>query len=88
MCHYLYWLLIVSKKIVPIKWQLLARIFEADGFKYDRQKGSHRSYTKKGVARPIVIPKYDEVGLNVIKANMDTAGMNRDRYFELMKKVK
>jgi hypothetical protein len=31
---------------------------------------------------------YDEVDDDIIHTNMRTAGMSRDRYFELLKKVK
>jgi hypothetical protein len=31
---------------------------------------------------------YDEVDAYIIHANMRTAGMSRDHYFELLKKVK
>ncbi len=35
----------------------LARLCEADGWTFDRQKGSHMVYVKEGVPRPIVVPK-------------------------------
>src|SRR3972149_93944 len=53
---------------------------EADGFCFERKKGSHRSYIKEGILRPIIIPEYDEVGIDIIKSNMRTANMSRDRY--------
>jgi len=72
------------QKLVPTDWKTLVRIFEADGFKVRNQKGSHLVMEKFGVARPVVIPKYDEIGLDIIKSNMKTAGMSRERYFELL----
>ena len=42
---------------------------------------------KPGVPRPVIIPKYDEVGLDIIKSNMRTAEMSRERFFELLKRV-
>jgi hypothetical protein len=41
-------------------------------------------FTKKGVIRPVVIPKYAAVPVFVIKNNLRTAGMSRERYFELL----
>jgi hypothetical protein len=57
-----------------------------DGFVFERQHGDHRSYVKRGIARPIIIPTYKD--LNIIKGNMHTARMDRRRYFELLKLCK
>lgn len=65
-------------------WQTLVRIFEADGFKVDRQEGSHIIMVKQDTDRPIVIPKYAEIALFIVKNNMRTAGMSRKRYFHLL----
>ena len=35
----------------------LAKLCEAEGWTFDRQKGSHMVYVKEGVPRPIIIPK-------------------------------
>lgn len=71
-------------KIVPVHWVLLEKVFLADGFHFVRQKGSHRSYTKPGVLRPVVIPTYNEVPVAIIRKNLQTAGISRDEYFRLL----
>jgi len=43
-------------------------------------------FTKPGCIRPVVIPKYAAVPVFVIKNNLRTANMRRDRYFELLTK--
>lgn len=78
----------MPKKPTPTNWRIQVKIFEADGFCFGRKKGSHRSYIKEGINRPVIIPEYDEVGLDIIKSNMRTANMSRERYFELLEKVK
>ncbi len=78
----------MSPRITPLSWKILEKIFILDGFVYKRTRGDHRLYEKPGVIRPIVIPMYDEVDDDIIHSNMRTAGMNRDRYIELLKKVK
>ena len=40
--------------------------------------------TKSGVTRPIVIPKYSSVPVFIIKNNLKTAGISRERYFHLL----
>lgn len=71
-------------KLSPVSYKQLVRVFEADGFRWVRTEGDHMVYTKPGVLRPVVIPKYSAVPVFVIKNNLRTAGMSRERYFELL----
>ena len=41
-------------------------------------------FTKSGVIRPVVIPKYASVPVFIIKNNLRTSDMSRERYFELL----
>jgi predicted RNA binding protein YcfA (HicA-like mRNA interferase family) len=63
------------------------RIFVREGFVLARQRGDHLILTKPGVARPLVIPAYDEVPVFIIKNPQRTAGMSRERYFEMLEKL-
>jgi len=74
-------------KITPTHWTMLEKIFLRDGWQFDRQEGSHRSYVKTGVARPVVIPTYRAVPVSIIRSIMRTANMSRERYFELLSQV-
>lgn len=74
--------------MTPVRWTILECIFLADGFVFERQQGDHRSYSRKGTLRPVVIPTCKEVGVPIIQSNMRTAGMSRERYFELLAKCK
>lgn len=73
-------------KFVPVDWKTLERVFLAAGFQFGRQSGSHRSYVKQGVARPVVIPTYSEVPIFIIRNNLKTAGISRDEYFDLLQR--
>jgi len=73
-------------RITPVHWRVLEKVFLAAGFRFARQEGSHRSYTKAGISRPIVIPTYDEIPISVIRNNLKTAGISRDEYFRLLEK--
>mgnify|MGYP001598822617 CR=1 FL=1 len=75
-------------KFTPIDWRTLERIFLAAGFRFARQEGSHRSYVKAGVARPVVIPAYSEVPVFIIRNNLKTAGLSRDDYFRLLNEAR
>lgn len=74
-------------RITPVSYRKLARVFERDGWRYARQKGDHLIYTEPGNIRPLVIPMYDEVPVFIIKNLLRTAGMSRERYFELLKEI-
>lgn len=71
-------------RLTPLPWQTLEKIFLAAGFRFARQVGSHRTYVKPGVARPVVIPAYDEVPISIIRSNLRTAGLSRDDFFKLL----
>ncbi len=70
--------------IRPLHYRALVSIFERDGYVFHRQRGDHLIYVKPGVSRPLVIPAYDEVPVFIIKNLLRTAGMSRERYFELL----
>jgi predicted RNA binding protein YcfA (HicA-like mRNA interferase family) len=54
--------------IRPVHFQSLIRVFEQDGFRFDRQAGDHLIYVKVGVRRPLVIPMYRAVPVFIVKA--------------------
>jgi predicted RNA binding protein YcfA (HicA-like mRNA interferase family) len=77
-----------DKKIIPIHYKKLITVFENDGFSVKRIKGDHVVMTKEGIKRPHVIkasPRF--VPVSHIRTNMTTAGMTRERYFELLEKI-
>lgn len=74
-------------RIVPVHWKILEKVFLLAGFRFVRQEGSHRSYVKEGVIRPVVIPTYDEVPVSIIRNNLKTAGIGRDQYFAFLARV-
>jgi predicted RNA binding protein YcfA (HicA-like mRNA interferase family) len=77
----------LGRKITPIHFKKLAKIFELEGFVQAREEGDHMVFLKNGMKRPVVIPKYSELPVFVIKNNLRTAGISRDKYFELLDKV-
>ncbi|MBL8290735.1 MAG: type II toxin-antitoxin system HicA family toxin [Bryobacterales bacterium] len=59
-------------------------MFEADGFHLVRVEGDHMVFSKPDVIRPVVIPRYAAVPFFIIKNNRRTAGMSRERLFQLL----
>lgn len=74
-------------RITPVSYAVLKKVFELEGFKLDRQSGDHLIYVKDGILRSVVIPMYQEVPVFIIKNNLRTAGISRERYFELLKQI-
>jgi len=78
-----------ERKILPTHYETLIKIFELDGFVVKRKKGDHIIMTKPGIKRPLVIKTSPRlVPVTHIRTNMTTAGMTRERFFEVMGKVK
>jgi predicted RNA binding protein YcfA (HicA-like mRNA interferase family) len=75
-------------RITPIDWKTLECIFLKSGFRFERQKGGHRSYIKDGVLRPVVIPTYKSIEPEIILSNMRTAKMDRKTYFKYLAECK
>ena len=71
-------------RLRPVSYKVLTRVFERDGFRCVREEGDHLVYTKAGVLRPVVIPKYAAIPVFIIKNNLRSAGISRERYFELL----
>lgn len=78
----------MDRRIVPVHYSILIKVFELDGFALSREKGDHVIMTKAGVSRPVVIKKSPKmVPVTHIRTNMTTAGMSRERYFEFLAQV-
>jgi predicted RNA binding protein YcfA (HicA-like mRNA interferase family) len=71
-------------RIVPIHYRKLVRILEMEGFSLARERGDHMVFTKPGVERPAVVPRYDPLPVFIIKNVLRTARISRERYLELL----
>lgn len=77
----------MGRRVTPIHYRKLVRIFELDGWSVIRQKGSHIIMKKQGFLGRVVIPRRKNVPVFIIENNRKTAGMSHKRYFELLSKV-
>lgn len=76
-----------SRKITP-PFQKVVKLFESDGWVVTRQKGDHLILTKPGMKRPVVIKTSPhELPVTHVLTNLKTAGISRDRYFELLDQI-
>ncbi|MCX5915800.1 MAG: type II toxin-antitoxin system HicA family toxin [Deltaproteobacteria bacterium] len=78
-----------EKKLTPIHYETLIKIFQSEGFTIQRKKGDHIIMTKPGAKRPLVIKSSPRlVPVTHIRTNMATAGITRERFFELLEEFK
>jgi predicted RNA binding protein YcfA (HicA-like mRNA interferase family) len=71
-------------RIIPIHCRKLVRVLESEGFVFVRERGDHMIFTKNGLLRPIVVPRYDALPVFIIKNVLRTAQISRERYLELL----
>lgn len=74
-------------KITPTDYKTQIKIFELAGCKYVRIRGDHLIYHYPGAICPVIISKYNEIPVFVIKNNMKVIELSRDRYIELLQKI-
>jgi predicted RNA binding protein YcfA (HicA-like mRNA interferase family) len=71
-------------RLTPLHWRTPVRVFEQLGYRWTGQRGSHIKLEKPGTARPLIVPRYTEVGVGVIAALIRTAGITREGFFALL----
>ena len=71
-------------RLTPLVWSKLVCVFQQLGYKVAGQKGSHIKMEKAGTARPLIIPRYDEVGRDIITTLIRTAGISRDAFLSML----
>jgi len=77
----------MTARIKPTSYQVQVRIFESAGCVYIRTQGDHLVYHYPGAKRAVVIPKYKEVPVFIIRNNMKVIGMSVEEYNSILKKV-
>jgi predicted RNA binding protein YcfA (HicA-like mRNA interferase family) len=63
--------------VSPIDWKKLVKLCEGEGCVLDREKGDHYIMTKPGIARPVVIPKKNDLSEDIVLSVGRTLGLNR-----------
>ena len=74
-------------RISPTNWQTQVKSFEKYGCVLVRQKGDHLVFRHRNAKRAVVIPKYDEIPVTIIRTNIKSVGMTREEYFSLLRSI-
>ena len=71
-------------RLTPLPWQKIVCVFEQLGYRPGGQKGSHIKLEKAGAARPLIVPRYSEVRIDIILTLIRTAGITREAFLSLL----
>ena len=62
------------------------KVFEKDGWVFNRQRGSHMILEKAGVNVNLSIPDHRELDKGLLRGLINDAGMTVDSFLDLMRK--
>lgn len=75
-------------RITPVHWRVLDCIALKAGYKLARVESSHRIYEKADSLRPLVIPSYSEIRVQIIKSLIRTSQIGNAKYFKFLAECK
>ena len=75
-------------RLTPIHYGKFAKFLEYIGCEFARQEGSHLIYKRSDLLRPIVFPASKELSLTVITNNLRTLNISKEKYLEIIVKIK
>lgn len=70
-----------------IHWKKFERFLLSKGCEFAREKGDHRIYWKKGIKRPIVIPRDRVLPPFIIMNNLRVLGIDKKDFLEEIEKL-
>ena len=74
-------------RIKSVHWKELEKFLINAGCEFKREKGDHRIYWKRGIKRPIVIPRDTSLPAFVILNNLRVLGISREEYLKKINKI-
>ena len=74
-------------KITAIHWKKFEKFLFEVGCIFKREKGDHRIYWRKGLSRPIVLPRDTQLPVFVIQNNLRLLGISREQYLEILERI-
>lgn len=75
-------------EIQSIHWKKFERFLLAVGCEFKREKGDHRIYWKKGIKRPVVIPRDSRLPAFIVHNNLRVLGISREEFLEIVSRFK
>lgn len=72
-------------RIQSVHWKEFEKFLFQVGCEFKREKGDHRIYWKKGIKRPIVVPRDTSLPPFIILNNLRVLGISREEYLKIVK---
>ena len=73
--------------LTSINWKVFERFVLFVGCKLEREKGDHRIYWRSDLERPVVIPRYKELPVFIIRNNLRILRIDPNEYLEILKQI-
>jgi len=74
-------------RLTPISWKKFEKFLLFIGCAFVREKGDHRIYNRKGLIRPVVIPRDSALPVFIIRNNLRVLGISPEEYLEILKQI-
>ena len=75
-------------RLIPVHYGKFCKFLEYVGCEFVRKTGSHLIYRRNDLPRSIVVPEHKELSMTVIFSNLKTLGISKEKYQEIMEKIK
>ncbi len=74
-------------RIQSIHWKEFEKFLFSVGCEFTREKGDHRVYWKKGLKRPVVIPRDTSLPAFIILNNLKVLRISREEYLSIIENL-
>ena len=74
-------------RIRSVHWKEFEKFLIYVGCEFKREKGDHRIYWKKGIKRPIVIPRDTSLPPFIVLNNLRVLEISREEYLKFINKI-
>ncbi|OHB20165.1 MAG: hypothetical protein A2666_04220 [Parcubacteria group bacterium RIFCSPHIGHO2_01_FULL_47_10b] len=74
-------------RITPISWKKFESFILFVGCEFKREQGDHRIYWRPDLNRPVVIPRYPQLPVFIIRNNLRVLGISSKEYIEILKQL-
>lgn len=71
-------------RLTPVHWKKFEHFLLHIGCVFEREEGDHRIYWLKGLRRPLVVPREDQLPLFIIRNNLRTLGISTKEYLKII----
>jgi len=70
------------KEIGTIHWKRFEKFLLESECQFKREQGDHRVYTRPGLKRPIILPRYKELPSFIILNNLKLLGISKKDFLK------